>query len=214
MRDEEKGPNRLRVSARLDDSLADADSLAADAPIDSVRRSSPIFAERLEDRLTLGFGAVCAKPMDRLGIVYRWLIHQSESTNIHLLKLVLLGLSILCFHAQILFFKLTYAAARRQIVRLCRRSGHGSHPHYCDYFGELGLDRLTLPEAKERLRHIAGRFQEFAELLKAANVLNHQKILSLEAELTALREREAARQGHSNTQAKERALAETEGSDG
>ena len=143
--------------------------------------------DRLKDRLALGLSAVCAKPVDWLGVVYTWLVHKSKRTKVNFLELVLLGLSVPCFHARYFLFKFTYTIRHRQMVRLCSRSGHSGHPHYCEQFGELGLDGLTLPEAKERLRCIADRIQETGELIQAGNVVHRERILQLETELAALR---------------------------
>ena len=165
----------------------------------------------LENRLTLVCCAICAKPMNWLRVVHDWLVDQSEGTNIHLLKLILRGLSVPCFHAQHLLFAFTYTLIRRQIIRVCRRHSPGRGLNDLGKFGELWLNGPAPSSTYERLRQIAASFQELYNAIEAANVVQHQKILSLEAELTALRERQAARLGHSNTGARERVLTEGEG---
>ena len=165
---------------------------------------------KLQDRLTLRFSTACAKPMNWLVVVNNWLVDKSEGTNIYLLKLILLGLSVPCRHACYFLFKLSFALVTRQIVRLCSRYDHGGGPKNANYAVEFGLDRLAPSKTKERLDQVTRSVQMFKEFFETATVVEHQKILSLEAELRALRERQAARLGHSNTGAMERVLAETE----
>ncbi len=167
----------------------------------------------LQYRLTLRFSAVCTKPMNWCRVVDDWLVDKSERTNIHLLKLILLGLSVPCFHMCYFLFKLSFALLARQIIRLCRRYDQSGGADYARYIKKLGLDGFTPSRTDERLYRIAYGIEKFKEFFEAANVVNHQKTLSLEAELQALRARRELplKTGHSTTEARERVLTETEG---
>ena len=192
----------------VDQSLVDADSLVTpgttEQPINRAPRpvgpgSRP--TEHLQDRLALRLSTVCAKPVNWLGIVDAWLVDKGERTDVHLFKLILRGLRVPCFQARYLLFKLSYSMQRRQMVHSYLRHGQGSLPDYADYFPELGLDGLTLSEACERLCEVASGLQEFSELIEAATIVEHRRILQLEARVQVLRERRrrTANGSHSNT---------------
>ena len=199
---------RKELRNGVDDAVVHSDSLittsATEQPV--YRHSRPVGAGpsaplRLQDRLAFGLSAVCAKPMDWLGVVYTWLVDKRKRTNVYLFELVLLGLSVPCFHARYLLFKFSYSMQRRQMVHSYLRHGQGSLPDYTDYFPELGLDGLTPTQACERLREVASGLQEFSELIEAATIVEHKKILRLEAKVQILRDRRrrTANGSHSNT---------------
>ena len=91
---------------------------ACDASVD--RCAASRLRRKLHERFLAICVACCAKPMRSFGALSLWFGRIGNRARPKVLQFIFFGLSIPCFHASNLFFKLAYAfgAHRLRLIRL------------------------------------------------------------------------------------------------